>query len=164
MRVMELLNRNGSMIASELAAATELTGAAVTTVIDRLQDRDLVTRRYHPTDRRRVVVEPTSRAADVSRALFADLIGGVRDLLAGYSDEQLATIISFISGTRAVFANQIGWLRQVQTTELVAGSGARRSRPTRPTAPRRPRTGPQPGQPAGSRRASPRPASDVPGS
>jgi DNA-binding MarR family transcriptional regulator len=164
MRVMELLNRVGPMIASELAVATELTGAAVTTVIDRLQDRDLVTRRYDPADRRRVLVEPTARAADVSRALFADLLAGVRDLLVGYSDDELATIISFISGTRAVFDNQIESLRRGRATELLARTAAPAPRPPRPTSPRRPPTNPTSGQPRRSGRASPRVEPDAPDS
>ena len=134
LRVMELLNRHGPLSASALATAAGLTSAAVTTVTARLASRDLVTRQYDAADRRRVLVEPTRRAAEVSDTLFADLLAGIRELLAGYSDAELGTILSFIRGTRAVFARQIEALRPGQAPALAARPGGRPSRPSRPVA------------------------------
>ena len=111
LRVMELLNRAGPLPAGQLASATGLTTAAVTTVIDRLADRELAVRRYDPTDRRRVMVEPTPRAAAASDELFADLLSNLRELLDGYSDDHLDAIVSFVGGIRAVFGEQIERLR-----------------------------------------------------
>jgi DNA-binding MarR family transcriptional regulator len=135
LRVMELLNRAGPLPASALATATGLTSAAVTTVIDRLAGRELVVRRYDPADRRRVLVEPTPRAADLSDELFAELLASLRELLAGYSDAELTTILSFVRGSRSVFARHIEALHRRGAAAPLVQSGARPARPGRPAGP-----------------------------
>jgi DNA-binding MarR family transcriptional regulator len=136
LRVMELLNRRGPLSASALASATGLTSAAVTTVIDRLAGRDLVVRRYDPADRRRVLVEPTPRAGELSDELFAELLVGIRQLLTGYSDAELGTILSFLRGTRTVFARHIEALHRRGAPARLVQSRARPTRPGRPAGPR----------------------------
>ena len=118
MRVMEMLNRQGVMSASELAAATDLTTAAVTTVMDRLERRALAVRTYDASDRRRVLVKPTEVATELSAKLFAELLSNMQNLLANYSDSELDTIISFVTGARAVFDEQIAALRRPGQTHI----------------------------------------------
>ena len=96
MRVLELLNRRGAISASELARATELTTAGVTTAMDRVEARGLAVRTYDRADRRRVLIEPTIRAAQVSDELFADLLASIRSLLADHSDQQLDTLLKTV--------------------------------------------------------------------
>jgi hypothetical protein len=93
-------------------------------------------RAHIPRVLRRVMVEPTGHAHDVSRALFADLLAGIRELLGAYSEADLAVIISFLVGTRAVFATQIDAFRSSRTTPPIAPQGARahRPRPARPAS------------------------------
>jgi DNA-binding MarR family transcriptional regulator len=107
LRVMELLNRSGTLPAGEVAKATGLTTAAVTTVIDRLANRGFVVRRDDPLDRRRVLVAPTAQANAASDALFAELLHELRESLVSYSDEELDTILSFLTDIRAVFARRM---------------------------------------------------------
>ena len=111
LRVMELLNRNGALSASELATATELTTAAVTTVMDRLESRNLAVRVHDPGDRRRVLVEPTQLATQMSDEMFGGLLDGVRRVLTGYSETELDTIVGFLEAVRTVFSNELAALR-----------------------------------------------------
>jgi DNA-binding MarR family transcriptional regulator len=124
MRVMEMLNRQGVMSASELADATDLTTAAVTTVIDRLEGRGLATRTYDASDRRRVLVKPSALAAELSAELFAELLSSMQAFLAAYSDPELDTIVSFVTGARAVVGEQIAALRRLPNVRR--SSSARR--------------------------------------
>ena len=83
---------DGPKSAGQLAAATGLSSAATTTLLDRLERRGLVRRVPDPSDRRKVLVE----MSDLGRRATGDLYGplareGAR-LLERYADEQLAAM------------------------------------------------------------------------
>lgn len=54
--IMQTLNQEGSMTAGELAERVSLSQATVTTILDRLQARDMISRERSEQDRRRVFV------------------------------------------------------------------------------------------------------------
>jgi DNA-binding MarR family transcriptional regulator len=65
----------GPVGTSDIRSRTGLTAAAVTSLVDRRQERDLVRRVSLPQDRRRVLVEMTATGRRFTRGLFAPLLG-----------------------------------------------------------------------------------------
>src|SRR5436190_19467677 len=58
--VLEMLLHKGPQPVNEIGRRVELTSGAITTAVDRLQSRGLVTREAHPTDRRARIVRLTA--------------------------------------------------------------------------------------------------------
>src|SRR5438093_7756496 len=59
--VMEMLLHKGPQPVNEIGRRIELTSGAITTAVDRLESRGLVTREAHETDRRARIVRLTAR-------------------------------------------------------------------------------------------------------
>jgi DNA-binding MarR family transcriptional regulator len=93
-----LLQETGPIAAGELAAFTGLTTGAITAVLDRLEKVELVRRIADPHDRRRVIVEPIENPARIADSMryFAPLAQSTNELLADYSDAELAIILDFV--------------------------------------------------------------------
>jgi DNA-binding MarR family transcriptional regulator len=91
----------GPVTAGRLAELTGLTTGAITGVIDRMEKAGYARRIADPADRRRVIVElipeKLQREAD---PIFAPMLAASVEMMAGFSDEDLATITEFV--TRAV--------------------------------------------------------------
>src|SRR5436305_11094528 len=60
--VMEMLLHKGPQPVNEIGRRVELTSGAITTAVDRLESRGLVTRETHPSDRRARIVRLTAAA------------------------------------------------------------------------------------------------------
>jgi DNA-binding MarR family transcriptional regulator len=68
----------------------------VTSLIDRLEKKDLVRRARDSRDRRRVIVKPVlERIADCQN-VFGGIREGFAQVLENYDDEQLETILDFM--------------------------------------------------------------------
>lgn len=80
---------------STLAAASGLTPATITTVIDRLEAAGYVTRRADPHDRRRIVIEPTATLLAAVATYYQNDAARMIGLLDTMSDSQLRTLIAF---------------------------------------------------------------------
>ncbi len=95
-----LMLSGGPLTAGEIARHTGLTTASVTNLIDRLESKGFVQRVRDTSDRRRIFIELNqARFAELARVI-GSLQGTFDDLLDQYSDEQLATILDYV--TRAV--------------------------------------------------------------
>lgn len=92
-----LLSAAGAMTAGEIAYHTGLTTASVTSLIDRLENKGFVRRVRDTQDRRRVIVEANQERLAELNQIFASLQGTFDDLLDDYSDEQLSTIIDYLT-------------------------------------------------------------------
>lgn len=103
-RCIDILDRGGRMTAGQLAAAARVTSGAVTAVLDRLEKSGLVRRIDDPADRRRVLVEVTPDLAARSAPLYGPMVEEGLNWIAGYTDEQLETILDFMERTREVLA------------------------------------------------------------
>src|SRR5215831_10588121 len=77
---------------------------ALSTVLDRLERAGYIRRQPDPTDRRRQVVQITEYTAARDREVFDGLIRQTGDLLATYTDDQLAVIRDFLDRTRQLTA------------------------------------------------------------
>ena len=109
---LDILARNGPMMAGRLAELTGLTTGAITGLVDRLERRGYARREPHPTDRRSVIVQPLTEAAE--RDLAPSYVGMSRamgELISGYSDEQLSVITDFMTRAAAITAEQVAAVR-----------------------------------------------------
>ncbi|OJV22666.1 MAG: MarR family transcriptional regulator [Dyadobacter sp. 50-39] len=90
------LIQKGQMTAGELSALTGLTTGAVTGLIDRFEQKDLVRRRYGEGDRRKVIVEPnTEKIMAVFEPLYKDFRSKTEQVIASFSEQELAVIESY---------------------------------------------------------------------
>jgi len=96
-KALDLLDRSGPLTAGELARRSGLAPASVTGLVDRLERKGFVRRVPNPDDRRSVLVEVEAERVFASMApLFADWLRSLEELYAGYTDEQLETILHFL--------------------------------------------------------------------
>jgi DNA-binding MarR family transcriptional regulator len=95
-RCLDLLDVQGGMTAGELANAASLSPGAVTTVLDRLERMQLVTRTRDQSDRRRVIVELTPRARELAWSMYGPIGDYAREYLDALSDEELEVINRFL--------------------------------------------------------------------
>jgi len=104
MRALDLLGRAGPLAPTALARLLGFTTGGVTTVLDRLEKAGYIRRRPDPGDRRRQEVETTQATAARDEEVFGDLIRGTRDLLAGYTNDELLVIRDFLDRVRQLTA------------------------------------------------------------
>lgn len=107
-----ILSGYGSLTAGEIAEHTGLTTASVTNLIDRLESKGFVRRVRDTKDRRRVIVEPIPERLTELSQVFSSVGDKFNDMLADYSDDQLATITSFVIRTEQRSREAIAKLRQ----------------------------------------------------
>jgi MarR family transcriptional regulator, 2-MHQ and catechol-resistance regulon repressor len=102
--VLEMLLHKGPQPVNEIGRRIELTSGAITTAVDRLESRGLVTREAHPSDRRARIVRLTTEGEKQAAKIFA-AHKTVMDLAAsGLSKSERATLIGLLKklGTSAV--------------------------------------------------------------
>jgi DNA-binding MarR family transcriptional regulator len=85
---LQMLDPEHPLAMSELAAALGCDNSNVTGIVDRLEDRGLVTRRCGDRDRRRKLLIVTSRGARVRAELLARLYDEVPAPLAALSEDE----------------------------------------------------------------------------
>src|SRR5438105_2466181 len=101
--IMEMLLHKGPQAVNEIGRRVELTSGAITTAVDRLESRGLVTREAHPSDRRARIVRLT-RAGEREAARIFAVHKAAMDLAAsGLSKGERATLIAMLKklGTSA---------------------------------------------------------------
>ena len=101
----------GPRPARDIAEATRLTRGAVTTLLDRLEARELVKRTPDTHDRRQILVALTDTAHEATMQFYAPIAAEGMRFLGGFSDEQLTTILAFIEGATSLQLAQIDRLR-----------------------------------------------------
>lgn len=110
-RCLDILDQHGRMSAGELAKESNLTTGAITAVIDRLERAGYAQRVADPDDRRRVLVELTARAQELTWEMFGPLAEEAGPLLGRYSDDELRLLIEFHRLGREVQERQAQRLR-----------------------------------------------------
>jgi DNA-binding MarR family transcriptional regulator len=87
--------QKGQMTAGELSTLTGLTTGAVTGLIDRFEQKELVRRRFGD-DRRKVIVEPdTEKIMALFEPLYKEFRSKSEQVMASFSEAQLAVIESY---------------------------------------------------------------------
>jgi DNA-binding MarR family transcriptional regulator len=110
---LDMLARHGPMTAGRLAELTGLTTGAITGLVDRLERRGYARREPHPTDRRSVMVQPLIENAQRDLGPAYVMMGqAMNELMSRYSDEDLATIVDFMTRAGTITAEQVARLRR----------------------------------------------------
>lgn len=92
----------GPLTMTELGAWIPLSRAAVTTLVDRLEDAGLVERGGDDADRRRKVVQITDRALDRMRPVVEPFLAGLHELAANREPGEWVSIARFLADFRAL--------------------------------------------------------------
>lgn len=125
LQCLNILYEAGPIPAGRLAELSGLTTGAITGVVDRLERAGYARRAPDPGDRRRVIVEPLAEAAEREIGpLYAAMARGTAELLAPYSDRDLAILLDFVTRSHP--------LNREETARLRAATPAR---PPRRAAP-----------------------------
>jgi len=112
-KALDLLSRAGSMTAGELAELSGLTTGAVTGLVDRLEKSGFVKRERDPMDRRKVVITPqVDKMEQEIGPLFGAMSQRMEQLMASYSDDELATIHNFLTQSIAVLQEETANLKE----------------------------------------------------
>ncbi|TCO38638.1 DNA-binding MarR family transcriptional regulator [Kribbella antiqua] len=93
---LNILELTGPMTPGELGSRTGLTTGPTTRLIDRLEEHEYVRRTPAPGDRRKILVEPTGRPAQLDRVM-APARRKLGELLAGYSDKERAVLFDYFN-------------------------------------------------------------------
>src|SRR5262245_10760054 len=98
---MDLISGAGSLSAGELARELRLTTGAITGLVDRLEKAGFARRVPDAEDRRRVLVEATSKERKIGE-MYAPLAASLRRAIADYSERDLQTLTGFLRRLRSV--------------------------------------------------------------
>ncbi len=94
--VMEMLLHKGPQPVNEIGRRIELTSGAITTAVDRLESRGLVTREAHPRDRRARIVRLTAAGKEQAAKIFAVHKTAMDLAASGLSKTERATLIQLL--------------------------------------------------------------------
>ena len=100
----DLISTAGSMSAGELARELRLTTGAITGLVDRLEKAGFARRTPDANDRRRVLVQATSKERKISE-MYAPLEASLRRAIEDYSERDLDTLTDFLKRLRRVVAD-----------------------------------------------------------
>src|ERR687891_2283075 len=115
-RCMQFLHSYGAMPAGRLAELTGLTTAAVTGIIDRLEEAGYVRRANDPKDRRRTIIEPirNKKLERKIEIIFMPLHERMHKLLSSYSDSELAFLLDVLTKSIGLTREESKKLRSLQ--------------------------------------------------
>jgi len=91
-----LLQTEQGMGPAELGRRLGIRPASVTELVDRLEQAGHVRRRPHPSDRRRLLVEPTAQARRDVLAALEPLFAGMDELAAGLDEDTAAALTAYL--------------------------------------------------------------------
>jgi DNA-binding MarR family transcriptional regulator len=102
---MEHLMFAGPATPTELARELEISTAATTLVIDRLEAVGHVTRSPHPTDGRKIVVTAAASSVDTALGYLQLLIDGLEEVAESLPERDRAIVANYLGRTNEVFEN-----------------------------------------------------------
>jgi DNA-binding MarR family transcriptional regulator len=111
-RCIDIVLQRGRLSAGELAVAAGLSPGAVTTALDRLERAGYARRVRDPDDRRRVLVAPTERVAELAETVYGPLRVSGAALMERFSDRQLKAITEFLEGGAEIQLARANEVRQ----------------------------------------------------
>jgi DNA-binding MarR family transcriptional regulator len=96
LQALDHLISGGPTTPTELAHRVEISTAAMTLVLHRLEDRGHVHRERHPSDGRKLIVTVSEDAAADAERMVAPLIGEVEGLIGSMSEDERETVARFL--------------------------------------------------------------------
>ena len=92
------LIQKGQMTAGELSKLTGLTTGSVTGLIDRLEEKKFVKRRFIQDDRRKVIIEPNTRyIMEIFDPLYKEFRSKTEKLISSFSSQEINAIEKFLT-------------------------------------------------------------------
>lgn len=92
-----MLGINGASTPTQLAHHTGLATGSTTTMLDRLEKKNIIRRKPNPNDRRGVIIEITEEYSTAAQKLVSGVQKAHQELISQYSDEELKIITDFLS-------------------------------------------------------------------
>lgn len=120
-RCLDILSRGTALTAGELADETGLTTGAVTALLDRLEKAGYVRRERDRSDRRKVLIHPSQRAAREVWPIFRGVAEDAARILAQFSERDLGMILRFLEVNREA-------IRKRMPSAARSGSAPKRGR------------------------------------
>lgn len=105
---LDFLLEAGTATAGQIAAQTNLTTGAITSMIRRLQRAGYVTSSRDPADRRRVIVKPVQEKLAAAADVYAAYARQAGPLIDTYTEAQLAFLTSHYQNLAAIYREVIG--------------------------------------------------------
>ncbi|MGU3435831.1 MarR family winged helix-turn-helix transcriptional regulator [Actinomycetes bacterium M1A6_2h] len=102
---MQHLIDDGPLTSTELAGRLEVTTAASTHIVDRLEKAGHVSRERHPTDRRKLMVTPAGKSVDAAYAHLAPMLTGLESVISDLTDDERAVVENFLGRVVDVFTS-----------------------------------------------------------
>ena len=94
---LSLLSLKGALTPKEIGRFTGLTTGSTTAMLDRLEKAQYIQRKSNPRDRRSTLIEINQKWTETSGPLVAGIQTAQAELIASYSDEELAVIADFLT-------------------------------------------------------------------
>jgi DNA-binding MarR family transcriptional regulator len=111
LRCLNVLAQAGPLTAGELGQQLGLgTTGAVTRMVDRLERAGYVHRQIDPRDRRRVIIQPLPERLATIAPHYQGMAAAWTDLLAAYSDQQLALFLELFDRMHQMSQQQLAGL------------------------------------------------------
>jgi DNA-binding MarR family transcriptional regulator len=118
---LHVLDRHGPAAPGVLAGQVNLTTGSASRMIDRLVAADCVRRVPDPTDRRRVLIEPTEEGLRRVSDAYSELLTSTRADLADFDETELRTVLRFVRAAEHGTAAQAQRLRSPRARSWVPG-------------------------------------------
>jgi DNA-binding MarR family transcriptional regulator len=128
LRALDIVLAGQPLTAGDLATALNMSPAATTTVIDRLERAGFVVRSRDASNRRRVMVVATDTARAAEKDVYLPIGAAGAEALQRYDTNQLVTILDFLRTTRRIQDDQIARI-STQPDSTARRSGASVSTP-----------------------------------
>jgi MarR family transcriptional regulator, organic hydroperoxide resistance regulator len=96
LQFLNLLELYGSLTPGRLADLSGLTTGGVTVVLDRMEKAGVIRRAANPDDRRSSIIHADEKFLRTARAAYSKRTQATDKLLAGFSDSELRTVVSFL--------------------------------------------------------------------
>ncbi|WP_376793750.1 MarR family winged helix-turn-helix transcriptional regulator [Thermogemmatispora sp.] len=118
LKCLDLAREGRQLTPGRLAELTGLTTAAVTAILDRLEEAGFVRRERDPNDRRKILVRPLPDRIEEVTHLFAPLDKAVTHLLGQYTTEELAFLDTFAQRMSQILRQETARLREPSSTQV----------------------------------------------
>lgn len=98
-----LILQHKELTAGDLSKLTGLTTGAVTGLIDRLEKKKLLKRRFTKDDRRKVIIVPNEEnSMKLLQPLFLELQKKTSEFIGSFSETEIQTIVRYFIGATAI--------------------------------------------------------------
>jgi DNA-binding MarR family transcriptional regulator len=102
LRCLAVMAEQGPVSVGDIGKAIGLTRGATTTALDRVERAGYARRVRHPSDRRGVLIEMTDKARTAAGAIWGPVAAEGERMMAGASEAELKTILTFLQGARSL--------------------------------------------------------------